>query len=121
MPQMSQTSGCQRGTMIRNMRSMAIGLIITGLVWSPVLAQAPRPESDAQILSRGWAAVAAGRFDEATTLAARLLKRKPRSHASITLKIEAMSAGGHPLTALDEYETWITKAAGDVEDRGLLE
>jgi HEAT repeat protein len=103
------------------MRSIAIGLMITALVWSPVLAQAPQPVSDAQILSRGWAAVAAGRFDEATTLAAGILKRKPRSHAAITLKIEAITAGAQPLTALDEYEQWITKAAGDVDDRGLLE
>jgi HEAT repeat protein len=107
--------------MIRKMRSIAIGLIITASVWSPALAQTPRPESDAQILSRGWAAVAARRFDEATTLAAGILKRKPRSHAAITLKIEAIAAGAQPLTALDEYETWITKAAGDVDDRGLLE
>src|SRR3954454_13931164 len=97
MPQMSQTSGCQRGTMIRNMRSMAIGLIITALAWSPALAQPPRPFSDAQILSRGWAAVAAGRFDEATSLAAGILKRKPRSHAAETLKIEALSGGAQPL------------------------
>ena len=95
--------------------------MITVLVWSPVLAQAPRPVSDAQILSRGWAAVAAGRFDEATTLAAGILKKKPRSHAAITLKIEAITAGAQALTALDEYEQWITKAAGDVDDRGLLE
>jgi len=107
--------------MIRNMRSMAIGLIITGLVWSPVLAQPPRPLSDAQILSRGWAAVAAGRFDEATNLAAGILKRKPRSHAAFTLKVEAISGSAQPLAALDEYETWIAKAADDVDDRGLLE
>ncbi len=106
--------------MIRNMRSIAIGLIITASVYSPALAQTPRPESDAQVLSRGWAAVAAGRFDEAANLAAGILKRKPRSHGAITLKIEAISAGAQPLAALGEYETWITKA-GDVDDRGLLE
>ncbi|HEU4939454.1 MAG TPA: HEAT repeat domain-containing protein, partial [Vicinamibacterales bacterium] len=111
----------QDGTMIRNMRSIAIGLIITASVCSPALAQTPRPESDAQILGRGWAAVAAGRFDEAANLSAGILKRKPRSHAAITLKIEAISGGAQPLAALDEYETWITKAAGDVDDRGLLE
>src|SRR4029079_7470442 len=118
----SACSGAPPGdTMIRKMRSIAIGLIITASVWSPALAQPPRPASDAQIRSRGWAAVAAGRFDEATSLAAGILKRKPRSHAAITLKIEAISAGAQPLTALDEYETWITKAARDIDDRGLLE
>jgi HEAT repeat protein len=103
------------------MRSIALGLILAASVWSPALAQPPRPASDAQVLSRGWAAVAAGRFDEAANLAAGILKRKPRSHAAITLKIEAISAGARSLTALDEYETWITKAAHDVDDRGLLE
>jgi HEAT repeat protein len=107
--------------MIRNMRSIVIGVIITASVCSPALAQTARPESDAQILSRGWAAVAAGRFDEAARLAAGILKRKPRSHAAITLKIEALSAGTKPIAALDEYEAWITKAARDVDDRGLLE
>jgi HEAT repeat protein len=118
--------------MIRKMRSIAIGLIITASVCSPARAQTPRPERDVQTLAqrperdvqtlgRGWVALAAGRFDEAASLAAGILKRKPRSHAAITLKIEAISAGAHPLTALDEYETWITKAARDVDDRGLLE
>jgi len=107
--------------MIRKMRSIAIGLIIAASVWSPALAQPPRPVNDAQILSRGWAAVAAGRFDEAANLAAGILKKRPRSHAAITLKIEAMAAGAQSLSALDEYETWITKAAHDVDDRGLLE
>jgi HEAT repeat protein len=107
--------------MIRKMRSIAIGLIIAASVWSPARAQTSRAERDVQILGRGWVAMAAGRFDEAASLAAGILKRKPRSHAAITLRIEAISAGAHPLTALDEYETWITKAARDVDDRGLLE
>jgi HEAT repeat protein len=106
--------------MIRKMRLIAIGFIVSASVPWSALAQPPRPASDAQILSRGWAAVAAGRFDEAATLAAGILKRKPRSHAAVTLKIEALSAGTQPLTALDEYETWITRA-GDVDDRGLLQ
>src|SRR6478609_6889246 len=96
---MERSDAPQDGTMIRKMRSIAIGLILTASFWSPALAQPPRPVSDAQILSRGWAAVAAGRFDEATTLAAGILKRKPRSHAAITLKIEAISAGAQSLTA----------------------
>jgi len=110
-----------RGTMFLDMRSIAAAVVITVVVWSPTFAQPPRPESDAQVLSRGWAAIAAGRFDEATTLATGILKRRPRSHAAITLKIEALSGGTRPLAALDEYETWVTKAAHDVDDRGLLE
>jgi HEAT repeat protein len=107
--------------MIRKTSSIAIGLAITASFSSPALAQPARPASDAQILSRGWAAVAAERFGEAATLASGILKRKPRSHAAVTLKIEALSAGAQPLAALDEYETWLTRAAGEVDDRGLLE
>lgn len=107
--------------MIHNMRSIALGFIITASVCLPAVGQTPQTESDAQILGRGWAALAGGRFDEAAKLSAVILKRKPRSHAAITLRIEAIAAGAHPLGALDEYETWITKTIGDVDDRGLLE
>ena len=94
--------------MIRNMRTIAIGLIITASLSSPALAQTPRPESDAQILGRGWAAVAAGRFDEAASLSSGILKRKPRSHAAITLKIEAIAAalrGGYATVLVTDERT----------------
>jgi len=91
------------------------------IVAAPAAAQAPRPASDAQVISRGWAAVAAGRFDEAVSLANGLLKRKPRSHAALSLKIEALSSGAQPLTALDAYEEWLPKAGRSVDDRGVLE
>jgi HEAT repeat protein len=91
------------------------------IVAAPAAAQAPRPASDAQIISRGWAALAAGRFDEAVSLANGLLKRKPRSHAALSLKIEALSSGAQPLTALDAYEEWLPKAGRSVDDRGVLE
>src|SRR5262249_45555133 len=50
-----------------------------------------------------------------------VLKRKPRSHSAFTLKIEALSAGSQPISALDAYEAWIPKAGGNLDDRGLLE
>lgn len=91
------------------------------IVAAPAAAQAPRPASDAQTISRGWAAIAAGRFDEAVSLANGVLKRKPRSHAALSLKIEALASGAQPVTALEAYEDWLANAGRNVDDRGLLE
>ena len=103
------------------MRSLAIGFaVIVVIARSPAIAQTPR-STDTQTMSRGWAALAAGRQSEAVSAADSVLKRKPRSHAAFTLKIEALSAGSQPTSALDAYEAWIPKAGGNVDDRGLLE
>jgi HEAT repeat protein len=96
-------------------------VMVCVIVAAPAAAQAPRPASDAQTISRGWAAIAAGRFNEAVSLANGILKRKPRSHAALSLKIEALSSGAQPITALDVYEEWLPKAGRSVDDRGLLE
>lgn len=104
------------------MKSLAITLALVPMIgWSVVTAQAPRPATDTQTISRGWAALAAGRSTEAASIADGLLKNKPRSHSAFTLKIEALSTGNQPLGALDAYEAWIPKAGGNVDDRGLLE
>jgi len=96
-------------------------VMVCVIVAAPAAAQAPRPASDAQTISRGWAAIAAGRFNEAVSLANGILKRKPRSHAALSLKIEALSSGAQPITALDVYEEWLPKVGRSVDDRGLLE
>ena len=102
--------------------SMMIRVVMACLVVvAPAAAQTPGPASDPQTISRGWAALAAGRLGEAVTLANGVLKRKPRSHAALSLKIEALSAGAQPLTALDAYEEWLPKVGRKVDDRGLLE
>ncbi len=107
--------------MTADMRSLVIGLATLALVGSSaVRAQTPRPVTDATTISRGWAALAAGRLTEAVSLADGVLKKKPRSHSAFTLKLEALSAGAKPLAALDAYEAWIPKAARGVDDRGLL-
>lgn len=107
--------------MRRLMRSLCVSLVVVLLIArSSVSAQSPRP-TDTQTISRGWTALAAGRLTEAVSAADSVLKRKPRSHAAFTLKIEAMSAGAQPVSALDAYEAWIPKAGGNVDDRGLLE
>lgn len=103
------------------MRSLALSLaVIVVIARSPAIAQGPR-STDTQTISRGWAALAAGRQSEAVSAADSVLKRKPRSHAAFTLKIDALSAGSQPTSALDAYEAWIPKAGGNVDDRGLLE
>jgi HEAT repeat protein len=55
------------------------------------------------------------------SLADGILKRKPRSHAAFSLKVEALSAGAQPIAALDAYEAWLPKAGRSVDDRGLLQ
>lgn len=108
--------------MMREMTSMTLRIAVACVIFSATAwAQSPRPASDAQILSRGWTAIAAGRLDEAVTLADGILKRKPRSHAALALKIEALSAGTQPIVALDAYEEWLPGAGRRVDDRGLLE
>jgi HEAT repeat protein len=96
-------------------------LMLSAIVWSPVAAQVTKPASDAQTISRGWAALAAGRSSEAVTVADGILQKKPRSHAAFTLKIEALAAGTQPMAALDAYEAWLPKAGRSVDDRGLLQ
>ena len=108
--------------MMREMTSVIFRVVMACvIVAAPAAAQAPRPASDAQAISRGWAALAAGRLDEAVSLANGVLKRKPRSHAALSLKIEALSSGAQPITALAAYEEWLPKAGRNVDDRGLLE
>lgn len=104
------------------MRFAAIALGFVSILGSSTAnAQPSRPATDTQTISRGWTALAAGRSSEAASIADSVLKRKPRSHAAFTLKIEALSAGTQPLAALDAYEGWIPKAGGGVDDRGLLQ
>ncbi len=102
--------------------SMMIRVVLACVaVAAPAAAQTPTLASDPQTISRGWAALAAGRPAEAVTLANGILKRKPRYHAALSLKIEALSSGAQPITALDAYEEWLLKAGRKVDDRGLLE
>jgi HEAT repeat protein len=108
--------------MTADMRSLVIGLATLALVGSSaVRAQTPRPVTDATTISRGWAALAAGRLTEAVSLADGVLKKRPRSHSALTLKLEALSAGAKPLAALDAYEAWVAKGGRNVDDRGLLQ
>jgi len=96
-------------------------LVVLLTLASPAAAQPPRPTGDAQAISRGWSALAAGRASEAVSVADGILQKKPKSHAAFSLKIEALSAGAQPIGALDAYEAWLQKAGRNVDDRGLLQ
>jgi HEAT repeat protein len=75
-------------------------------------------ESDAAAVARGWAAVAAGQFDNGARAADGVLRRRPWDRAALTLKISAMSAAA-PLSGLDVYEQWVN--AKHKDDAALLE
>jgi HEAT repeat protein len=96
-------------------------LVLCVILASPAAAQGTKPASDTQAISRGWAALAAGRASEAVSIADGVLQKKPRSHAAFSLKIEALSTGSQPISALDAYEAWLPKAGRSVDDRGLLQ
>ena len=106
---------------MEDMRSIGIGLLVVALFANSAAAQTPRPASDAQAISRGWTALAAGRVNEAVSAADGVLQKQPRSHAAFTLKIEALSTGAQPIAALDAYEAWLPKTGRNVDDRGLLQ
>lgn len=80
-------------------------------------AARPPQESDATIVARGWADLAAGRPIDASRLAQSLLAKKPWSHPAIELEIAARSEQ-QPLAGLDAYERWLGKRP---DDPGLLE
>jgi HEAT repeat protein len=104
------------------MRSLAVTFAALALGGSSTItAQTPRPATDTMTISRGWAALAAGRTAEAVSVADSVLKKRPRSHSAFTLKIEALAAGPKPIAALDAYEAWIPKALHNTDDRGLLQ
>ncbi len=71
-------------------------------------------------MSLGWTALAAGRVNDAVSIAEGILKKRPRSHAAFSLKLEALSSGAQPIAALDAYEAWLPNAGRNVDDRGLL-
>ena len=82
-------------------------------------AQAPRDGAPAAAagaevttIANGWAALAAGRRDEAIKAAETILTRRPADHRAVDLKIETL-AGREPLQALDAYETWLARTRGE--------
>ena len=73
--------------------------------------------SDVAALANGWAALAAGRSQDAIKVADGLLTERPGDHRAVDLKIEAL-APAEPLRALDAYEAWLGRVR--LEDVFLL-
>ena len=73
--------------------------------------------SDVAALANGWAALAAGRSQDAIKVADGLLTERPGDHRAVDLKIEAL-APDEPLRALDAYEAWLGRVR--LEDVFLL-
>lgn len=83
-------------------------LAMTGWVSTatPSYAQ-PAARTDLERLANGYAALAAGRTEEAIALSEQVLKRVPRHHAAITLNVLAASRLGH-VAGLEAYERWMS-------------
>ena len=77
-----------------------------------------QPASDHDTLARAYAALAAGKAEEARRLADTLLARSPRDHAAAAIVIEVAS-NESSAAGLDAYESWL--AASRHEDAFLLE
>src|SRR3954470_16663697 len=87
----------RRGTMTPVMTSRTSPFLLTiVMLSSPAAAQTTRQGPAAQTISRGWTALAAGRATEAASAADEILRKNPRSHPAIALKLEALSTGTQP-------------------------
>lgn len=77
-----------------------------------------QPARVAGALGRAYAALAAGRPDEARRLADEVLAQLPRHHGAATLSVAAASQSGGS-AGLDAYERWV--GASGLEDGFVLE
>jgi HEAT repeat protein len=68
--------------------------------------------ADTSALASAWTALAAGRHEEAVTLADRLLEREPWNHPAVLVKLRGLAAGRGPVMALDSYEQWLVAPRG---------
>jgi HEAT repeat protein len=68
-------------------------------------------ESEATLLSRGWALIAKGDHAGAAGIAARALADDPNSSSALRLALEADVATGGATKALGTYERWLGKRA----------
>jgi hypothetical protein len=111
----------------RRFLALALSSAIFGVVpfaaAQPARTAGSSSSEEAQLLAKGWTAVAAGKPAEAEKLGDALLKASPRDHGAIALKIAArLAARGATaaVAALDAYEGWL-QAVREREDVFLLE
>jgi HEAT repeat protein len=87
------------------------GIALAAAAWIAALPAdaAPRqatPTSPQATLSAGYAALEAGRFEEAAAIAAKVLAGAPGGHAATLLQISALAYGADPLQAVAAYDSW---------------
>jgi HEAT repeat protein len=110
---------------MRLFTSIAVVLVLLGSV-SAAAAQSPGARSgsdDAQMLARGWTALAGGKAVEAERIADAMLKASPRQHDALGLKIRSRLLARNAVgvtSALDAYEAWLGQVR-QREDVSLLE
>ena len=67
------------------------------------------PRAQTRGLSRGWAALEAGRFDDAVSVARAALKAFPADHGAVVLEMEALAQSGQVAAAFEAYQNWSSK------------
>src|SRR5919107_1210670 len=108
----------------RRVRGIALFMVVLGHAHAgygqqprdrTATASAANPEIST--IASGWAALAAGRTQEATKAADSVLARRPADHRALDLKIDAIEHG-EPLRALDAYDAWFGRTR--IEDLFLI-
>ena len=90
----------------------------TAMLLGMTAVAAAQSADDHAVLGRAYAALSAGRADEADTLASQVLARHPRHHAAALLAIEAASSRDAE-AGLQRYDRWL--ASTRHEDAFALE
>lgn len=106
-------SSRSRRAVVRPLAALSplLSLLVAIVFAARVDAQArSAPTASQGRLSAGWAALEAGRADEAARVAAQVLSEAPDNHAGTLLLIAALSRGPNPVAALDRYETWSARS-----------
>ena len=106
-------------------RNVAFGLIVIALTatiasaqqpprarqQTPAPAKAPTPGAmsveEGTMIAQGWALLAQGLVEEASTRAAKALAASPRSPSALVLAVEVAIARGGAQSGLTQYERWL--------------
>ncbi len=100
------------------LREWPAALAVSALLMAVPADGAAQVIASPDAISRGWAAIEAGRYADAVAAANASLQTFPRSHAAIVLKIAALAAGDRTAAAFDAYQSWAAGRRND--DRYLV-
>jgi HEAT repeat protein len=105
-PRESIDSAHHEDESMRLMRMVQFGLAAAWLACAAPIEVFAQTSEDAALLGRAYAALAAGRGEEAEALAAQVLARSPRDHGAAGLAVSAAARRG-AAAALEVYERWL--------------